>query len=118
MAIFGPNKRSSNRPAREFQITINDSDSQVYTLDFSPRGLRLGGTRLKLEVGEQVKITAKNGGRVYNFAGQVTRNDGLVPIRRISRAVNVFYVMISGSEYQEFYTQLHGMASPALVSVG
>lgn len=106
MAIYGPNRRSRNRSTREFQITINDSDRQVYTLDFSPQGLRLGGTTLKLMVGERMKITAKNGGKIYSFTGQVKRNDGLLPIRRISRAVNVFYVMASGSEYQEFFTQL------------
>ncbi len=53
-----------------------------------------------------MKITAKNGGKIYSFTGQVKRNDGLLPIRRISRSVNVFYVMVSGSEYQEFFTQL------------
>lgn len=106
MTIFGPNKRSKNRPTREFQITINDLDNQVYTLDFSPRGLRLGGAALKLLVGEQVKITAKKGDKIYNFTGQVKRNDGLLPIKRIGRSVPVFFVMASGPEYQEFFAQL------------
>jgi hypothetical protein len=103
MTTYGPNKRSVNRPIREFQITINDSDSQVYTLDFSTHGLRLGGAKLKLLVGERVKITAKQGDKIYNFNGQVKRNDGLLPIRRIGRSVNVFYVMANGSAYQDFF---------------
>jgi hypothetical protein len=106
MAIYGPNKRSINRPSREFQITINDSNNQVYTLDFSSQGLRLGGAKLNLIVGEQVKITAKKGDKKYTFGGQVQRNDGLKLIRRIGRTVNVFYVMASGSDFQEFYEQL------------
>ncbi len=103
MTTYGPNKRSVNRPIREFQITVNDSDSQVYTLDFSPHGLRIGGAKLKLLVGERVKITAKQGDKIYNFNGQVKRNDGLLPIRRIGRSVNIFYVMASGSTYQDFF---------------
>jgi len=106
MSTYGPNKRSVNRPTREFQITINDSDSQVYTLDFSPHGLRLGGAKLKLTVGEHVKITARLGDKIYNFNGQVKRNDGLLPVRRIGRSVVAFYVMASGSVYQDFYCEM------------
>lgn len=106
-----------NRPIREFQITINDSDNQVYTLDFSPQGLCLGGAKLKLLVGEQIKITAKKGDKIYIFSGQVKRNDGLRRIRRIGRSVNVFYVMASGSDYQELFSQLHTVTStPAVLS--
>ncbi len=104
MAIYGPNKRSRNRPTREFQVTINDSETQVYTLDFSPHGLRLGGATLRLLVGDRVKITARKGEKIFNFTGQVKRNDGLVPIKRIGRSANVFFVMANGSEYQEFFT--------------
>ncbi len=104
-------KRSMNRPIREFQVIINDLDSQVYTLDFSPHGLRLGGAKLKLLVGEQVKITAKKGGNVYIFTGQVKRSDGLQHIKRIGRLANVFYVIASGSEYQEFFSQLYTATS-------
>lgn len=106
MTIFGPNKRSKNRPTREFQITINDSVSQVYTIDFSPGGLRLGGAALKLNVGEKVKITAKKGDKIFNFTGQVRRNDGLLPIKRIGRSVPVFFVMANGPDYLEFFSQL------------
>jgi len=106
MSTYGPNKRSVNRPTREFQITINDSDSQVYTLDFSPHGLRLGGAKLKLTVGEHVKITARLGDKIYNFNGQVKRNDGLLPVRRIGRSVVAFYVMANGSVYQDFYCEM------------
>ena len=106
MSTYGPNKRSVNRPTREFQITINDSDSQVYTLDFSPHGLRLGGAKLKLTVGEHVKITARLGDKIYNFIGQVKRNDGLLPVRRIGRSVVAFYVMANGSVYQDFYCEM------------
>jgi len=95
-----------NRPCREFQITINDKDNQVYTLDFSSQGLRLGGAKLSLLVGEQVIITAKKGDKIYSFTGQVKRSDGLMPIKRISRMVNIYYVMASGSAYQDFYEQL------------
>jgi len=111
--IYGHNKRSMNRPIREFQITINDSDNQVYTLDFSPQGLRLGGAKLKLLIGEQVKITAKKGDKIYIFTGQVMRNDGLRRIKRIGRSVSTFYVMASGSEYQEFFAQLYSTTSIA-----
>jgi len=107
MTIYGHSKRSVNRPIREFQITINDSDDHVYTLDFSPQGLRLGGAKLKLVVGEQVKITAKKGDKTYIFTGQVKRDDGLQPIKRISRMVNVYYVMASGPGYQDFFSQLY-----------
>ena len=103
MTISGPNKRSMNRPTREFQITINGSDNQVYTVDFSPHGLRLGGAKLKLHVGDPVMVTAKLGDKTYNFNGQVKRNDGLLPIKRIGRSVNVLYVMSSHSAYQDFY---------------
>ncbi len=116
--IYGHNKRSMNRPTREFQITINDSDNQVYTLDFSPQGLSLGGAKLNLLVGEQVKITAKKGDKIYIFTGQVKRLDGLRQIRRIGRLVKVFYVMANGPEYQEFYSQLCAMSSiPTALSV-
>jgi hypothetical protein len=111
MSIYGHGKRSINRPIREFQITINDSDDHVYTLDFSPQGLRLGGAKLKLVVGEQVKITAKKGDKTYVFTGQVKRDDGLQPIKRIGRMVNVFYVMASGSGYQDFFSQLYAPTS-------
>jgi hypothetical protein len=106
MTIYGPNKRSKNRPTREFQVTLNDSEKQVYTLDFSPRGLRIGGAALKLLVGDQVKITARKGDKTYNFTGEVKRNDGLLPIKRIGRSVNVFFVMTTSPEYQDFYAQI------------
>jgi hypothetical protein len=106
MTIYGPNKRKKNRPTREFQVTVNDTVSQVYTLDFSPHGLRIGGATLKLLVGEQIKITAKKGDRIFNFTGQVRRNDGLLPVKRIGRSVNVFFVMTNGGEYQEFFAQV------------
>jgi hypothetical protein len=106
VTIYGPNKRKKNRPTREFQITVNDSVNQVYTLDFSPQGLRIGGATLRLLVGEQVKITAKKGDKIFNFAGQVKRNDGLLPVRRIGRSVNVFFVMANGADYQEFFAQV------------
>jgi hypothetical protein len=118
MSIYGHSKRSMNRPIREFQITINDSDNQVYTLDFSPQGLRLGGAKLKLLVGDQVKITAKKGDKIYIFTGQVKRSDGLQRIKRIGRSVNVFYVMASGSEYQDFFSQLCTTTSiPAALAI-
>jgi hypothetical protein len=106
MTIYGPNRRAWNRPTREFQVTINDSDNQVYTLDFSPKGLRLGGATLKLQVGERVKITTKKGDKIFNFTGEVKRTDGLLPIRRIGRSVTGFFVMTSSLAYQEFFTQL------------
>jgi len=106
MTIYGPNKRSKNRPTREFQVTLNDSEKQVYTLDFSPRGLRIGGAALKLLLGEQVKITAKKGDKTYSFNGVVKRNDGLLPIKRIGRSVNVFFVMADSPEYQNFFAQI------------
>jgi hypothetical protein len=106
MTIYGPNRRAWNRPTREFQVTINNSDHQVYTLDFSPKGLRLGGTTLVLRVGERVNITTKKGDKVYNFTGEVKRTDGLLSIKRIGRSVNGYFIMTSGSAYQEFITQL------------
>jgi len=106
MTIYGPNRRAWNRPTREFQVTINNSDHQVYTLDFSPKGLRLGGATLKLHLGERVNISAKKGDKIYNFTGEVKRTDGLLPIKRIGRSVTGFFVMTSGSAYEEFFTQL------------
>jgi hypothetical protein len=119
MTINGPNRRSMNRPIREFQITINDSDSQVYTLDFSSQGLRLGGAGLRLRLGEAVKITAKKGDKIYEFTGQVKRYDGMRSIRRIGRSANVYYVTVSGSLYQDFIATLGGASLiPAAVSIG
>ncbi|HXY61814.1 MAG TPA: PilZ domain-containing protein [Nitrospirota bacterium] len=106
MTIYGPNRRAWNRPTREFQVTINDSNHQVYTFDFSPKGLRLGGAALNLHLGERVNITTKKGDKIYNFTGEVKRIDGLLPIKRIGRSVNGFFVMASGSAYQEFFAQL------------
>ena len=106
MTTYSPNRRAWNRPTREFQITINDSDHQVYTFDFSPKGLRFGGPSLNLHVGERVRITTKKGDKIYDFTGEVKRNDGLFPIRRIGRSVNGFFVMTSSPVYQEFFTTL------------
>jgi hypothetical protein len=54
-------------------------------------------------MGERVKITAKQGDKIYTFSGLVKRNDGLLPIRRIGRSVNAFYVMASDSAYHDFF---------------
>ena len=104
MVLYGSNKRNQGRAKREFPIQLKCANEikQVYTLDFSTGGVKVGGPALSLAVGEQIELIIEKSGSKFSFPGQVTRQDGLERINRIGREGNVFYIKIVDEKFAEF----------------
>lgn len=104
MVLYGSNKRSHGRTKREFTIQLKSANEvkQVYTIDFSIDGVKVGGPGLRLAVGEQTELVIDQGGNKFSFPGRVTRQDGLERINRIGREGNVFYIKIVEEKFIEF----------------
>jgi hypothetical protein len=104
MVLYGSNKRSHGRAKREFtvQIKVANVVKQVYTIDFSTDGVKVGGPTLRLVLGERIELVIDQGGSKFTFPGQVTRQDGLERINRIGREGNVFYIKIEDEKFVEF----------------
>jgi len=98
------NKRRKGRAKREITVEIKTGTEtkQVYTIDLSQGGVKVGGAVLQLKVGEPVEVIVKNGGEKISFPGQIARADGLYFLNRISRNVNSFFIRISDERYTEF----------------
>jgi PilZ domain len=104
MVLYGSNKRSHGRAKREFtvQIKVANVVKQVYTIDFSTEGVKVGGPTLTLILGEQIELIIEQSKNKFSFFGQVTRQDGLERINRIGREGNVFFIKITDEKFVEF----------------
>lgn len=104
MILYGSNTRNQGRAKREFTIQIKNANGikQVYTLNFSTEGIKVGGPALSLAVGEQLELIIEKSGSTFSFPGRVTRQDGLERINRIGREGNVFYIKIVDEKFAEF----------------
>jgi hypothetical protein len=104
MVLYGSNKRSHGRAKREFtvQIKVANVVKQVFTIDFSTEGIKVGGPTLRLILGEQIELIIDQSGNKFSFPGRVTRQDGLERINRIGREGNVYYIRINDEKFIEF----------------
>lgn len=75
---------------------------EVYTIDLSVGGMRVGGALLKLPLGEQVELTVVKGGEKIPFSGRVAREDGMYHLNRIGRDVVAFFIRITDVRFSEF----------------
>lgn len=104
MTIYGNNKRNQGRLKREFKVEIKTGKDtmQIYSIDLSEGGVKVGATMLKLTPGEQVELSVEKDGGIFTFRGQVERDDGTHPIKRIGRDGNAFFVRILDERFPEF----------------
>lgn len=96
MTIYGGNRRGKGRAKRELGVQLRSTKEvkQVYTIDFSTGGVKVGGAMLRLAVGEPVEIVIEKNGNRLSFLGHVVRDDGVHRINRIGRDANAFFVRI------------------------
>jgi hypothetical protein len=104
MGIYGSNKRNKGRAKREFNVQLKSANEvkQVYSIDFSEGGMRVGGPMLQLSVGDQVELILEKSGNKASFLGQVARQDGIERIKRIGRDANAFFIRIVDEKFVEF----------------
>ncbi len=104
MGSYVNEKRTRGRMKRELAVSIKTGKDtkQVYTIDLSHGGVKVGGALLKLPVGEQVEILMDKAGEKIPFAGRVAREDGIYHLNRIGRDANAFFVRITDSRFSEF----------------
>lgn len=104
MLNFGKEKRSKMRVNRELVIKLKSGEEtmQVYMIDLSAGGIKVGGVRLLLAVGDQVEITFMLGRDTEVFNGKVDRQDGMYHIKRIGRTGNSFYIRIDDARFPQF----------------
>ena len=97
-------KRSKARVKRELIIKLKTGEEtkQVYMIDLSHGGIKIGGSGLVLAVGSLVEITIVLGRESEVFRGQVERQDGLSRIKRLGIDANTFYIRISERRFPEF----------------
>jgi hypothetical protein len=95
-----------NREKRELEVEINSSDRKArkaISLDFSVKGLRIGGIGLNLDIGEKINISLAMLGDKYEGEGVVSRKDEPREIRRIGgRLGNIFFIKVDDHKFQEF----------------
>lgn len=104
MGIYGDNKRSSGRTKREFSAGVKTSTEtkQVYTIDFSHGGVKVGAAMLQLPLGAQVELVLEKGVEKIPFNGRIAREDGICYINRIGRDANAFFIKITDIRFPEF----------------
>jgi hypothetical protein len=104
LAIYGNNKRNNGRMKREIVVGIRTKTEarEVYTIDLSAGGIRVGGALLRLPLGEQVELTMPKGEEKIPFSGQVAREDGMYHLNRIGRDVMAFFIRIPDASFSEF----------------
>ncbi len=104
MGSYANEKRTRGRMKRELAISVKTSKDtkQVYTIDLSHGGVKVGGALLKLPVGEQVEILMEKAGEKIPFAGRVARADGIYHLNRIGRDANAFFIRIADARFTEF----------------
>jgi hypothetical protein len=108
MTIYGENKRSQGRLKRELkvEIKIGAQVMQIYSIDLSSGGVKVGGAMLKLTPGEQVELSIEKDGGRHVFQGQVERGDGTQHINRIGRDANAFFIRILDERFLDFIKAL------------
>ncbi len=104
MGIYGSNKRNKGRARREFNVQLKSANEvkQVYSLDISEGGMKVGGPMLQLSVGDQVELVLEKSGIKVSFIGHVARQDGIERINRIGRDANAFFIRIIDEKFSEF----------------
>jgi hypothetical protein len=104
MGTFGREKRAKGRTNREVvvKLKIGQETKQVYMIDISNGGLKVGGVLLKLSLGAQVEVSIALGTDAAFFPGIVARQDGAHHINRIGRDGNTFFIRIEDNQFAEF----------------
>jgi len=104
MVTFAREKRTKGRVKRELvvKVKVGQETKQVYMIDISPGGMKVGGVLLKLTIGEQVEVSIIQGSETITFAGIVRRQDGTYHINRIGREGKTFFIQISDTRFSEF----------------
>ena len=104
MTLYGQNTRKDARVKRELRVEIKTGAEtmQIYSIDLSAGGVKVGGAMLKLSPGDQVELSIEKDGGKFTFPGQVERDDGSQRINRIGRDVNAFFVRILDERFSEF----------------
>ncbi len=97
-------KRTRGRMQRELAISVKTSKEtkQVYTIDLSHGGVKVGGALLRLPLGEQVEVLMEKAGEKIPFVGRVAREDGIYHLNRIGRDANAFFIRIDDTRFSEF----------------
>jgi PilZ domain len=104
MATNGQEKRNKARVKQELvlKLKVGEETKQVYMIDLSLGGIKIGGDRLILNEGQLVEITIVLGRESELFHGKVERQDGLHRIKRISTDANSFFIRIIDTHFPEF----------------
>jgi hypothetical protein len=104
MGIYGNNKRNSGRTKRELMVGVKTGTEtkQVYTIDLSHGGVKVGAAMLRLPLGAPVELLLEKGGEKIPFSGRIARGDGICYINRIGRDANAFFIKITDARFPEF----------------
>ena len=104
MTISGSEKRRQARIKRELRVEVKTGTQtmQIYSVDLSEGGIKVGGAMLKLTPGEQVELAIEKDSEKFTFNGQVARDDGIHHITRIGRDGNAYFVRILDERFSEF----------------
>jgi len=104
MTIYGENKRNQGRLKRELkvEIKIGVQVMQIYSIDLSAGGVKVGGAMLRLPPGEQVELSIEKDGGIHAFQGKVERGDGTHRINRIGRDANAYFIRILDERFLDF----------------
>ncbi len=109
MALYGINKRSGGRAKRELAAGVKTGNDlkQVYTIDFSQGGVKIGGAMLQLPLGAPVELFLDKKGEKIPFLGRIARKDGIYYINRIGRDANAFFVRITDERFSAFVKEAY-----------
>jgi c-di-GMP-binding flagellar brake protein YcgR len=104
MTISGRERRRQARVKRELKVEIKTGTQvmQLYSIDLSAGGIKIGGASLKLTPGEQIELVIEKSGEKFTVRGQVMRDDGIHHINRIGRDGNAYFVRILDERFAEF----------------
>ena len=104
MGLLTNDKRHAGRMKRELVVSVTTKTEarQVYTIDLSHGGVKVGGALLKLPIGEPVEIMMDKRGEIIPFSGRVAREDGMYHLNRIGRDANTFFIRIADAGFSEF----------------
>ena len=104
MVLYENNKRNNGRTKREMMVGVKTGTEmkQVYTIDLSHVGVKVGAANLQLPLGAQVELVLEKGGEKIPFSGRIARQDGLCYINRIGRDANAFFIKIFDNRFPEF----------------
>jgi hypothetical protein len=115
MVTYANEKRGKARVQRELvvKLKVGEETKQVYMIDLSLGGIKIGGPNLLLAVGQMVEVMIVLGRETEVFTGRVERQDGLSRIRRIGRDGNTFFIRIKNAHFPDFVKSkftYHGVA--------